>query len=65
MRYELLIPGLSPQDYVSLREQVQPLAGFLEEWFMPMEVRLDILVREHGLALKTGAPMTLDYNTEM
>lgn len=65
VRYELLIPGLSPQDYVSLRQQAQPLAGFLEEWFMPMEVRLDIVVREHGLALKAGAPMTLDYNTEM
>ena len=65
VRYELLIPGLSAQDYCALQEQVQPLADFLSEWFVPMEVRLEILIKQHQEPRQLDSQWTLDYNTEL
>lgn len=65
MRYELLIPGLQAQEYRDLSASIGPLTEFLAQWFMPMEVKLEILVRQHGVAPQMGAPLTLDYNTEL
>ena len=65
MRYELLIPGLSAQDYRNLAEQLNPLTDFLSEWFVPADVRLEILVKQHGEPRQLDSQWTLDYNTEL
>lgn len=65
IRYELLIPGLQAQEYRDLSAAIEPLTDFMAQWFMPMEIKLEIMVRQHGVAPAMGAPLTLDYNTEL
>ena len=65
VRYELLIPGLSAQAFRDLSAQLQPLTDFLAEWFMPMELRLEILIKQHGEPRQLDSQWTLDYNTEL
>lgn len=64
-RYELLIPGLSAQDFRALQEQLQPLTDFLSEWFVPVDVRLEILIKQHQEPRQLDSQWTLDYNTEL
>ena len=65
VRYELLIPDLQAEGYRALMDDIKPLTDFLSEWFLPMEVRLEVLIKQHGVAPEIGAPLTLDYNTEL
>ncbi|MBR5723896.1 MAG: hypothetical protein IKX62_00800 [Bacteroidales bacterium] len=64
-RYELLIPGLSAGEVQALYNDLQPLTAFLGEWFIPMEVRLEIVIRQHGSGPELKEGLTLDYNTEI
>lgn len=64
-RYELLLPGLSAGEVQALYRDLEPLSAFLGEWFMPMEVRLEIVVRQHGAPQGLEKDLTLDYNTEI
>ena len=43
VRFELLIPGLSPEEFRTLNAEVQPLREFICEWFIPFEVKCDIV----------------------
>jgi hypothetical protein len=66
VRYRLLIPGLTAEEYRKKTEQLQPLIDFVKEWLIPFEVRCDICIREHPDA--AGNPhecLTLNYNTEL
>ena len=65
MRYELLIPGLSAQEYLELSDNLQPLKDFLSEWFVPAEVRLEICIKQHQGPGRLEEQATLDYNTEL
>ena len=65
MRYELLVPGLSAQEFTQMSRDLAPLKDFLASWFMPMEVRLEIVIRQHGVRPRMGEALTLDYNTEL
>lgn len=65
VRFELLKEGLDAREYQSLRKDLEPLAAFLEEWFMPVEVRLELAVKQHGKTPQLGEALTLDYNTEL
>ena len=65
LRFELLIPGLSAQAYRDLSQQLQPLTDFLAEWFMPMDLRLEIVIKQHGEPRQLDSQWTLDYNTEL
>lgn len=64
VRYELFIPGLSPAEFQALYRDVQPLTEFLSEWFMPVEVRLEIVIRQPHSERQPDT-LTLDYNTEI
>ena len=64
LRYELLIPGLSPGEVQALYRDLQPLSDFLCEWFMPVEVHLEIVIRQH-LPERQLDGLALDYNTEI
>ena len=65
VRYELLVPGLSGQEFQAMNREIEPLTAFLSEWFMPMEVRLEILVKQHSVSPQVNRELTLDYNTEL
>ena len=65
VRYELLVPDLSSEEFRTLHRDLQPLKSFLEEWFVPMEVRLEIVIKQHGITPKVGEPLTLDYTTDL
>lgn len=65
IRFEMLIPGLSPQEYRELNEQVEPLRAFIREWLMPFEVVSEFVIKEHHVAQQTNTRLTLGYNTEV
>jgi hypothetical protein len=65
VRYELLIPGLSPEEFRTLNTEVQPLRDFICEWFIPFEVKCDILIKEHHSDQQVNTRLTLGYNMEL
>ena len=65
VRFELLIPGLSAEEYRQKTEALEPLRMFLSEWFIPMEVWCEIVIREHSVPQQTNTRLTLGYNTEV
>lgn len=65
IRYELLIPGLSPEEFRSLNTTLQPLREFICEWFIPFEVKCDILIKEHHSEQQVNTRLTLGYNMEL
>ena len=66
VRYRLLIPGLTAEEYKSRTEQMQPLIAFIKEWFIPFDVRCDICIREHpDVHNPLHGRITLNYNTEL
>lgn len=65
VRFELLISGLSPEEYRAKNLDLQPLREFICEWFIPFEVKCDILIKEHHSEQQVNTRLTLDYNTEL
>ncbi len=65
VRYELLIPDLSPEEFRTLQADILPLRDFLSEWFVPLDVRLEIIAKHHGASAGLNGQLTLDYNTEL
>ena len=63
VRYDLLIPGLSPEEYRERDSELEPLREFLCEWFIPFEVWCEIRIK--GIPRQAGTRPTLDYNTEV
>lgn len=64
VRYFVLIPGLTPEEYRQKTEAMIPLVTFLKEWFIPFDVRCEIKIKEHH-PIQENARVTLDYNTEV
>lgn len=66
VRYKLLIPGLTANAYKELMQNLQPLVSFLEEWFIPFDVRCEIDIKEHQSQSRLpDGSLTLNYNTEV
>lgn len=65
IRYELLIPALDSEAYHTLYEELQPLIAFVREWFIPVEVVCDIVIKQHQVSQLINKPLILDYNTEL
>lgn len=65
IRYELLIPGLTAEEYRMRNKELLTFAEFLKEWFIPAEVECQVKIKEHGQAQQTNTRLTLDYNTEI
>jgi len=61
VRYELIMPDLSTEEYNRLMDDVRPLCDFVSEWLIPMETKcfIEIKWKNAGLA----ATPVLDYNT--
>lgn len=65
VRYELIISGLSPEEYRDKNKAVEPLREFISEWFMPFEVCCQIVIKEHNVPQQTNTRLILGYNTEI
>ena len=65
VRFELLIAGLSPEEFRLKDIELQPLRTFIREWFIPYEVKCEILIKEHHSEQQVNTRLTLDYNTEL
>ena len=65
VRYKLLIPGLTAEQFKMLKVDLVPLGDFLKEWFVPFEVRCEIDVKEHSQPQNPDGRLTLNYNTEL
>lgn len=65
VRYELLIENLDAEHYTMLREKLQPLIEFVQEWLMPFEMKCEIAIKDHGCDQVSGDKLILDYNTEL
>lgn len=65
VRFELLIDGLSTEDYRQLQHELDPLYSFIREWLVPIEVVCQFEIKEHGHAQHVADRLTLNYNTEL
>ena len=65
VRYELIIPGLSPEQYQEKTAELKPLQDFIKEWFIPLEVWCQIDIKEHNVQQQTNTKLLLGYNTEI
>ena len=65
VRYDLIVPGLTPEGYQEKNREIEPLREFLCEWLIPVEVRCEIVIKEYDVPLQTDTRLTLGYNTEV
>lgn len=65
VRYELFIPGLSPEEYRQKDVDMQPLRDFIIEWFIPFDVVCQIVMKDRPSSQHHASRLTLGYNTEM
>lgn len=65
LRYELLIPGLDTSAYRTMYQDIRPLVDFLSEWFVPVEMVFDIVIKQHQVRPFASQRLVLDYNTEL
>ena len=65
VRYNLLIPGLTPESYLKCTAELEPLVQFLKEWLIPFDVMCEVKIKEHKDSRAMAVERTLDYNTEL
>lgn len=65
VRYELLIPDLTVENYREQYKKLQHLKDFVQEWLMPFDVKLEIAIKHHGCDQMPGENLILDYNSEL
>jgi len=63
IRYDLLIPNLSIEEYRQKDSELQPLRDFIKEWLIPYDVVCNIYIKEHPE--ESPKQLTLGYNTEV
>ena len=65
VRYDLVIPGLTPEAFKTIDKEIEPLREFLCEWMIPFEVWCEIVIKEYDVPSQTDTRLTLGYNTEV
>lgn len=65
LRYLLLAPGLDNQTFRTLHADLEPLRSFIQEWFIPFDLRCTIELKQHPDDFPLGQSLTLGYNTEV
>ncbi len=65
LKYDLLIDDLTTTQYNLLRKDMLELEHFINEWFMPFDVKCSLRIKQHGYPCKVEEDLTLDYNTEL
>lgn len=65
VRFDIIMPDLSAQEYRSQMELLTPFALFLREWFLPFDMQSRFALRQHRDTLLKDAVPVLDYNIEL
>ena len=65
LRYDLLISNLTNMEYNELHRDILALEQFINEWFMPFDVKCNLRIKQHNHPCKLEENLTLDYNTEL
>lgn len=65
VRYDLVIPGLTPEEYREKDNDIEPLREFLCEWLIPAEVWCRIVIKDLDAPQQINSRLTLGYNTEV
>lgn len=63
IKYDLLIPDLSVEEYRQKDSELQPLRDFIKEWLIPFDVVCRIHIKDHPN--EQPKQYTLGYNTEL
>ena len=63
IRYDLLIPNLSIEEYRQKDSELQPLRDFIKEWLIPYDVVCNNYIKQHPE--ESPKQLTLGYNTEV
>ena len=64
IRYKLLIPDLTPEQFRQLYEDLQPLFAFIREWFIPAEIHCELDIKD-ACPHTVGNALVLYYNTQL
>ena len=64
MRYRLMIPSLTSEQYRQLMQDLQPLFDFIREWLVPAEIRCEFAIKD-ARPHAVGNTAVLDYNTQL
>lgn len=65
LRFELIIESLGNKAYNTLSQELKGLRDFVVEWFIPAEMRCEILIKDHRELSVIKPELTLDYNTHI
>ena len=65
VKYELIMPELTQEQYYQLSAQLQPLIDFIKEWFVPFEAECFIAIKWHEAAPDAPTGQLLNYNTHL
>lgn len=62
VKYHLLVHDLTAREYQKLTTEISPLCQFINEWFIPFEMKCDILIKDYQPSV-LNEQLTLNYNT--
>jgi len=65
VRYDVVVQGLSKEEYGKFYNDVQPLCEFVNDWLVPFDVRAEIVIRERKKEPTLDNRLILDYNIEV
>lgn len=65
LRYHLLIDGLSTEQYKELTPDVEGLEQFVQEWFIPFNMKCTIRIKHRPQPEKLNQSLTLEYNSRL
>lgn len=65
VQYELIIENLTSEEYIQKSEDLAGLTAFIQEWFIPFDIKCTINIKWHGEIPETSEALVLDYNAEL
>lgn len=65
VQFELIIENLTAEEYCQMSEDLVGLTAFLQEWFLPFDLKSIIRIKWHGEKPETSEALVLDYNAEL
>ena len=65
IRYELIIENLNNPKFNALSKGLARVREFISEWFIPAEMRCEVLIKDHRQLNRLDSKLTLDYNTQI
>ncbi len=64
LKYDIIINGLNATQYKELDKQIQPVEDFLREWFIPLDVKCSLSIKQTS-EYQGNPSLLLNYNTNL